>query len=349
MQLRRTGARTDCTAKRRRLCCLASGSAAPAASCQPDEERHTLASHQPHHHLRHVLPLPGSSRVSGQSLARLQVKTLTTAFRIIMSDDRRYNEAEIASIFNQAAEAQEAARRKLSHSEGLTLTELQQIGHEAGITPEFIARAAASIERADATLRPRTYLGLPFTVARTVHLPGPFSERDWELLVGDLRETFQASGEIRRDGAFREWRNGNFHVHVEPTESGHRLRLHTRNDISRLGLTGGLILLIMGLIFMLTLALAGDFMVVLDKTLFVSMFAVLGFGGASVAAYRLPKWAKERARLMDEVAARTIERMGPEQMAKSLADSELGADLDLEVFIEPDETTRTRRPGSSRS
>lgn len=265
-----------------------------------------------------------------------------------MSDERRYDESEISSIFKQAAEAQEAARQNLSHGEGLTLAELQQIGHEAGITPEFIARAAASIGRVDPTPPPRTYLGLPFTAARSVHLPGRFTEGDWELLIGDLRETFQASGEIRRDGAFREWRNGNLHVHVEPTESGHRVRLHTRNDNSRMGLTGGLVFLAMGLTFMLALALAGDFMVVLDKTLFVSMFAVLGIGSASVAAYRLPRWAKERARQMDEVAARTIERMGLDQTANLPADSELGGDLDLEASIEPDETTRIQRPRSTR-
>ena len=82
-------------------------------------------------------------------LARLLAKFLR-----VMSPERRYNEQEIAGIFKQAAEAQETAQRHLSHTEGLTLAELQEIGKEAGITPEFIARSAAAVDRTDHTEPP---------------------------------------------------------------------------------------------------------------------------------------------------------------------------------------------------
>jgi hypothetical protein len=266
-----------------------------------------------------------------------------------MSEDRRYTQSEIASIFEKATETQEAARRKISDNEGLTLVELQQIGHEAGISSESIARAAAAIGKTDTTSRPRTYLGLPVTAARTIQLPGHLSEGDWEMLVGDLRETFQVSGEIVQHGSFREWTNWNLHVHVEPTESGHRLRFHTTNENLRLGLSGGLLFLGLGLMFMLMLALKGDFMIELDKTLFVSMFAVLGLGGASIAAYRLPRWARERESQMDEIVTRVIDRMEAEPMASSLKESQSDAGLIHEQSHEADETVRPQQPSKTRS
>ena len=106
-----------------------------------------------------------------------------------MSAEHRYSEQEIAAIFKQAAEAQEAAQQQKSPGEGLTLAELQQIGQETGITPEFIARAAAAVDRTGPSLPPTTYFGIPISVARTVDLPGPLSDDGWDQLVVDLRES----------------------------------------------------------------------------------------------------------------------------------------------------------------
>ncbi len=225
-----------------------------------------------------------------------------------MSDERRYSEQEIATIFEQAAEAQEAAHQSRSSGEGLTLAELQQIGKEAGITPEFIARAAARIGQVTpASPPPATYLGLPISVARTVELPGPLSEKDWDRLVVDLRETFQATGEIRRDGALREWRNGNLHALVEPTESGHRLRFRTRKGSAQQSFSLSFFFLVIGAIFLALLAAKSDpepgMMVIM------SLFVAAGLGGAGLTAYRLPRWAQERERQMDAIAARAVERM----------------------------------------
>jgi hypothetical protein len=66
--------------------------------------------------------------------------------------------------------------------------------------------------------------GLPIGVGRTVELDRPRSDSDWERLVADLRETFEARGMVRYDGPFRQWTNGNLQALIEPTPSGHRLR-----------------------------------------------------------------------------------------------------------------------------
>lgn len=204
-----------------------------------------------------------------------------------MSNERRYHQEEIAAIFKQAAEVQEAAQRKLSPSEGLTLAELQQIGKEAGITPAFIAQAAAAVDQTSPALPSTTYFGLPISVARTVDLPGPFSDEDWEQLVVDLRNTFQATGEIRRDGSLRQWKNGNLQALIEPTESGHRLVLRTRKGSAQPALLGGLALLMLGLTMILAMGFSRGFRLV-DETFIATLFAVLGLGIGGLRWFGFP-------------------------------------------------------------
>jgi hypothetical protein len=224
-----------------------------------------------------------------------------------MSPERQYDEQEIVAIFRQAAAGQESARRQLPKGGGLTLAELERIGEEAGITPEYIARAAAALDRAVPTPPPTTHLGFPVSVARAVDLPGLLSDEAWERLVADLRETFQATGEVRRDGSLREWRNGNLHALVEPTDSGHRLRLRTLNGNARGALVGGLAVFVTNLAFMLVAAASAG---INAGTLLLALLSAMGLGSMAFAAYRLPRWRAERERQMEGVAARAVERAG---------------------------------------
>lgn len=232
-----------------------------------------------------------------------------------MSNERRYSQEEITAIFKQAAEVQEAAQRELSPNEGLTLAELQQIGKTAGITPAFIAQAAAAVNQSSPPLPPTTYLGLPISVARTVDLPGPFSDEDWEQLVVDLRNTFQATGEIRRDGSLRQWKNGNLHALIERTEAGHRLVLRTRKGNAPPALMGGLGMLVLGLVMILTMGLSRGFRLV-DTTVIATFFAALGLwlGGSTI--FRLPRWVEERGKQMEAIVARTTQRLAAGQSLK---------------------------------
>ncbi|WP_457653855.1 hypothetical protein [Rhodocaloribacter sp.] len=172
-----------------------------------------------------------------------------------------------------------------------------------------------------------------------------FSDEDWDRLVVDLRETFQAPGEVLRDGSLRQWRNGNLHVLVEPAESGHRLRFRTLSETLKGGLIGGLLFLVMGLFLMLLVVAKGKFLVDMGKTMLVAMFALAGLGGMGVTAYRLPRWRAERERQMEAIAARAVER-AEAQVAR--ADGELHPlpRLDLDHTIgeaEDPEQLRMRR------
>ncbi|MEP0549109.1 MAG: hypothetical protein ABJF88_19415 [Rhodothermales bacterium] len=263
-----------------------------------------------------------------------------------MSDERRYSEEEIAAIFEQAAQAQEAAHRGLGHGDGLTLAELQQIGREAGITPEFVARAAASMDRSGPPPPPARYLGLPISATRTVELPGPLTDAAWDRLVVDLRETFRATGTMRRDGSLREWRNGNLHALVEPTASGHRLRISTCKGSAQQSLTLGFASLAMGLVFLALFAAnpgAEPKMMII-----MALFVAFGLGGIGRTAFQLPRWVEERERQMEAIIARTVERQGEAPAPAVPLDAPVSA-LDLDALEEPAAAAPVSAPRRTRS
>ncbi len=259
-----------------------------------------------------------------------------------MSPERRYNEQEIAGIFKQAAEDQETAQQHLPHTQGLTLAELQEIGKEAGITPEFIARSAVAVDRTGPAQPPTRFLGLPISVARTVDLPGPLSDENWDRLVVELRETFQAHGKLRRDGSLREWKNGNLHAVVEPTESGHRLRLRTVKGNAKRRLLGGLAVFAFGLVFLLKSAFIVDPLTV--RMVVFTLISVMGLGSMGLTAFRLPRWARERARQMEAIAARAVELVGGQGATALREVAPSGrVDLDLPTDLAEAEQTRMKR------
>ncbi len=215
-------------------------------------------------------------------------------------NERRYSEEEIAAIFERAAQAQKTARRQLPPGAGMTLAELQEIGSEVGIPAELVAQAALSIAQAG---RPtsRSYVGLPIGVGRTIELDRRLSEEEWEHLVGDLRETFEARGRVRYDGPFRQWTNGNLQALLEPTATGHRLRLQTLNGNARGLMTGGLATLGVAATLIVASVLTGGLAGSLSGVVFLAAF---GLGMLGLGAIRLPGWARLRRRQMEEVAER---------------------------------------------
>ena len=217
-----------------------------------------------------------------------------------MSMERRYTEQEIASIFKQASEAQEAALQRTG-GDGLTLAEIEAIGREAGIKPEFIARAAASVDRKVSTPAPDTALGLPVSVGKTVDLAGDFSDEDWQQLVTDLHDVMEVTGRVSENGRMRIWEYDHMEVVVEPVAKGHRIRMRSRHELFSAGLYGGLMFFAMGLFFLLIVASKGDLMTY--KSI-VSMFSVVGAGAMGGSAFKLAGWRKEQEARMDTLLSR---------------------------------------------
>lgn len=211
--------------------------------------------------------------------------------------ERRYDKDEVRRIFELATRQTAAQHSAWREGGGLTLAEIQDIGREVGVEPLQVARAAAALDA-----RPlRKQLGQPIEVGRVVHLPRDLTDREWDQLVAELRSTFRAQGIVTIHGGIREWRNGNLHAALEPTEGGYRLRLGTfKGDAA--GVTAlGVIGVIAGVTTFSALWLAGE---AADAMILSSVLTAGGIGAFLTNTFRLPRWAKERQRQMEHIAAK---------------------------------------------
>jgi hypothetical protein len=216
--------------------------------------------------------------------------------------ERRYDENETAEIFARAAEARPAPSRALPAGEGMTLAELQEIGRQAGMSIEQVAEAARSLDR-PAQPAPVKLLGLEIGVGRTVQLDRRLSDAEWERLVVLLRDTFQARGALRTDGSLRQWTNGNLQVLVEPSGSGERVRLRTRNANAQ-----GFIIAGAGIVgFTGFMSVLGALTGTLYETGYLQTLlpiAATGLATLGIGLARLRGWARTRQEQMDGIAAR---------------------------------------------
>lgn len=211
----------------------------------------------------------------------------------------RFNEDEAAAIFARAAEEEASGRRPVSGAGGLTLAELQEIGQEAGLLPEAVARAAESLRSGGTPAPAPTFLRIPIGVARMVALERPLSDDEWARLVAELRTTFDADGNVRADGTFREWRNGNLRVYAGPVADGYQVDMRTSKGSARSLMTaGGMMAGICGALLAVG-TLTGD-MAAGDLTPVLTIGA--GLFGAGVL--QIPAWARRRRQQFEHIAER---------------------------------------------
>ena len=216
--------------------------------------------------------------------------------------ERRFNEEEVAEIFARATEERPEGRRHLASGDGMTLAELQEIGHEVGIAPESIRQAALLLDRSGHATS-RHLLGLPIGVGRTVELDRQLTDDEWERLVVDLRETFDARGRVRQHGSLRQWTNGNLQALLEPTATGSRVRLRTVKGDARGLIGGGLAMAGMGAIGLAVALLTGGAAEAGTASM-MGMLLAMGSALIGVGAIRLPGWARRRQEQMSGIAER---------------------------------------------
>ena len=236
--------------------------------------------------------------------------------------DRRYTDDEVAAIFERAAKSQAGLQRQQQpHAlpEGMTLGELQQIGRDVGIPPELVASAARDIDLAGRPTE-RKYLGLTIGVGRTVDLPRRLTDEEWERVVADLRETFDARGTVRSEGSTRMWSNGNLQIMLEPTAAGHRLRMRTVKGDSRGAIAGGIGMTVAGVVTVIANAIGGAGAIDMGAVAAMWTLTTAGVAMLAAGALRLPSWSRTRKQQMEEIAARTvglIEETREEESGKS--------------------------------
>lgn len=215
--------------------------------------------------------------------------------------ERRYDEDEVAEIFGRATKAEEAVRRQVPRTEGMTLAELQEIGREVGIAPDRVAEAARALTL-PATRTTRRFLGVTIGVGRTVELGRQLSDEEWERVVVLLRETFDARGSLKSHGSLREWTNGNLQVLLEPSAQGHKLRLRTTHGPSQALMMGGTAMIALSAVLTVATELTVGFANA-DGIEGMLSIALLGVGSFLAGVIRLPSWVRERRKQMDEIAA----------------------------------------------
>ena len=217
-----------------------------------------------------------------------------------MTPERRYGEEEVAEILRRATETLEAPVSAWNRAEGLTLSEIQEIGSEVGIEPARIEHAARSLQPLGESGAEETrWLGARRSVSRVVPLERDLSDDEWTRLVVLLRETFDARGTVETVGRLRTWYNGNLHVHVEPHGDGHRVRMHTlKGNVVEMSTVGGVFLFMAIFIGLLIFLKRG-----IDPGLIMSaVFGVAGVGVLGATRLSLPRWASERTEQMENIA-----------------------------------------------
>lgn len=222
----------------------------------------------------------------------------------IMDSDRRYSQKEIAAIFKKASEEQERIKEKSALEDGLSLADLHIIAKEAGISPDLITSAATGLEHEIEAPPEKLFLGIPISVHRIVDLKAPLSDEDWDKLVIDIRGAFGARGKVTREGGLREWSNGNLHILVEPTATGHRLRMGTEKGSAKGTFWASLSWIGVAIFIAIAASMAGDLSM---RDLIPSIFfAIAGLGGIGFMSLHLSQWRYDRADQMDSIASKAL-------------------------------------------
>ncbi|MEM1042702.1 MAG: hypothetical protein AAGI91_08745 [Bacteroidota bacterium] len=157
--------------------------------------------------------------------------------------DRRFTEDEVREIVRRASEQQaEDAERREAREHGLTLTDLERLGAEVGLEPDYLRRAADEVRTgrrnaAETETRTDTHV----VVERRID--APFTPEAWEDTVNLLRQRFGlsggsmygqgTSGDVQRVGRAHEWSHTSSLgvqtlISVSEREGGLRLLLSQR-------------------------------------------------------------------------------------------------------------------------
>jgi len=219
-----------------------------------------------------------------------------------MSDERRYQDDEIRQILDLAIGQEDSPAPALPPVDGLTLLQLQEVGREVGLPPDRITQAVALFEARAESVPRGTTLGLPTSIGRVVPLPRSPSDREWELLIAELRTTFGGKGEVTSHGGLREWTLGTLHAFIEPTETGHRLRLTDSSAAVGGIVVGGSLLAFAAMIFVVLLGMDDPGY----RFVVPAFFALIGGGFVAGSTMLLPRWAREQERRMEQISKHAV-------------------------------------------
>jgi len=99
--------------------------------------------------------------------------------------DRGYTEKEIGALIKRATELQEQASGVSAGN--LSLTEIEHIATELGLSPEHLRTASVELEAGQISEKSFSFWGAPFVLDETRIVDEELSEDEWLQIVMELR------------------------------------------------------------------------------------------------------------------------------------------------------------------
>jgi len=285
--------------------------------------------------------------------------------------NRTYTEEEIKALLERTAQLQsESKETKAKSSTGLTLTELESIAEESGLDPSLLQRAALemSVDPAKTGFEVRTSTHV--NAQRLVS--GELSDEEWEEIVFELREVYDASMEMTDMGSYGqgtatkvgrnfEWRHISLsgistRISILPHKGGTKINLTQRVGLASSMVEAWVYASILAFLTgTVTGALAGALPVAIAAVMATLAMAVPLILSAD------KRWRKKKLNKLNVVADRIGDIVGHEPMvlanegsttsgadSQHVADSQREAEPQLEV-PDAEESDISRSRTSSRS
>jgi hypothetical protein len=194
--------------------------------------------------------LPGTTeQVLVKALAVRPADRYTTptdfavALKNSFSEKKQYRYTEAKELVGRAADLQS---RTPTQGDALSLGGVHQIAAEVGIPPQYVDRAARSIDRPAQTPRPNAFLGAPHVLRFERVVAGEVPESEYPELVEEITNTLGVIGEIDTLSRSLTWRTpakqGARMVSVTVGPRGGRTRIRIQERVGELagGLYGGI-------------------------------------------------------------------------------------------------------------
>ncbi|MEL6616958.1 MAG: hypothetical protein AAFQ43_14540 [Bacteroidota bacterium] len=243
-----------------------------------------------------------------------------------------YTEREVAQIIERAVVRQEEARRRQGAA-GLSIEEIERLGEDVGIDPEFLRLAAAEIDAGAGEKESHTTATHNHVERWTA---GPLDPIDWEDAVDDLRQRLgtdygamygrTSAHEFKEQGATKTWEHTSglgVHHRVTVSERGERTRIRLEQQVGIMSPPAeGIMYSIFSMLLLGPLA-AFIGTSVLNGVLATVASVAMGLVFFVVAAYAIYKadiaWREKKHRQLEELADDLAMQLAPAAPARSAA------------------------------
>jgi hypothetical protein len=228
--------------------------------------------------------------------------------------EQRFTDREIGLILKRAVELEEGAdSEKLPSGRGLTLTELQDIGREAGISPEMIGRAVQEM-KGRRGIEPLSLIGPPGVKREVRTFPGEMSREAMGELMRTVDQEVEAQGTVVEAlGGVRWTSNTRFlstQVSVEPSGEDTLLRVEERFSDSVRGPLHG-VPTAWGLIAGLALGLEGLSLALPLVIVVTAIMGMVGWGVGDLVWRAVSASSKKRVHRLTERLITETQRLLP--------------------------------------